>query len=337
MHFPAGLIRGRVVRVDRGSCLVVTPGEAVTAVPSHALLTAAATDPASTPCIGDWVGVRRRPDGHATVETVLPRRTAFVRAAVAPGASTGQVLAANVDVVAVVEGLLPEPDLGRIERLLALAWDSGAQPIVVLTKADLVPDAPAVAAEVAAAAPGVEVLTVSAATGEGVAALEARLAPGVTLVFLGPSGSGKSTLTNRLLGEDRLRTRELRADGKGRHSTAFRELFSLPSGASVIDTPGLRSIGLLGDTDGLEQVFADLEEIAVDCRFPDCAHDREPGCAVLAAVDAGGLPARRLASWRKLQRETRWMAARADARVRAEQRAASKRLHKEIRRVPNRP
>ncbi len=329
-HLPA-----RVTRVDRGACDVLTDDGPLRVTFSGALL-AAAADPVHSPCVGDWVVVRRWPDGRATAEAVLDRRTAFARAAVSPGTSHGQVLAANVDVAAVVEGLHPEPDLGRIERLLALAWESGAQPLVVLTKADLVPDADVLRQEVAAAAPGVQVLAVSAATGDGMGDLVPHVGEGRTLALLGPSGSGKSTLANALAGAAIMVTRQLRGDGKGRHTTVHRELIVLPGGGLVLDTPGLRSVGLTDVEVSLERVFADVEELAGECRFVDCAHVSEPGCAVLAAVASGDLPERRLESYRKLLRETRWMAMRHDARLRAQERAKWKRIHKAMRQVPPR-
>jgi len=328
---PGTLAPARVTRVDRGACDALGVDGPVRATFSGALLAAASADPVSTPCVGDWVAVRSWPDDRITVEAVLQRRTAFVRASVTPGVSHGQVLAANVDVAVVVEGLHPEPDLGRIERFLALAWESGASPLVVLTKADLVPDADPVRADVAAAAPGVEVLAVSATTGEGVDRLAPYVEVGRTLAFLGPSGAGKSTLTNALAGATMMATRELRADGKGRHTTVHRELVVLPGGGLVVDTPGLRSVGLTDVADTLELVFAEVEALAEQCKFGDCEHRTEPGCAVLAAVESGELPQRRLESYRKLLREARWMAMRHDARLRAEERARWKRVHKEVR------
>ncbi|MCY7373409.1 MAG: ribosome small subunit-dependent GTPase A [Spirochaetaceae bacterium] len=325
-HLPA-----RVSRVDRGACDAIGSSGLLRLTFSGALLSAAVADPVSTPCVGDWVAARAWPDGRVTAEAVLPRRTAFVRASVSPGVSHGQVLAANVDLAVVVEGLHPEPDLGRIERFLALAWDSGATPLVVLTKADLVPDAAEVRADVALAAPGVEVLVVSAETGEGMDALRVYAVEGRTLALLGPSGAGKSTLTNVLSGATVMATRELRADGKGRHTTAHRELVVLPGGGLVVDTPGLRSVGLTDVGESLDLVFAEVEALAEECRFADCGHDTEPGCAVREALESGELPERRWESYRKLQKEARWMAMRHDARLRAEERSRWKRIHKEVR------
>jgi ribosome biogenesis GTPase len=325
-HVPA-----RVSRVDRGACDSLAADGPLRLTFAGALLAAGAADPVRTPCVGDWVAARTWPDGRVTAEAVLPRRTAFVRASVSPGVSHGQVLAANVDLAVVVEGLHPEPDLGRIERFLALAWESGAMPLVVLSKADLVPDAAEVAADVAAAAPGVDVLVVSAETGDGMDDLRQHVAHGRTLALLGPSGAGKSTLTNALAGATVMTTRALRADGKGRHTTAHRELVVLPGGGLVVDTPGLRSVGLTDVSESLDLVFADVDELAERCRFADCVHETEPGCAVRGALESGELPERRWESYVKLQREARWMAMRHDARLRAEERAKWKRVTKSMR------
>jgi ribosome biogenesis GTPase / thiamine phosphate phosphatase len=328
-HVPA-----RVSRVDRGACDALSAGGPMRLTFSGALLSAGAADPVATPCVGDWVAARCWPDGRVTAEAVLPRRTAFVRASVAPGTSHGQVLAANVDLAVVVEPLHPEPDLGRVERFLALAWESGATPMVVLTKADLVPDAADLRADVAAAAPGVEVVALSSTTGEGLDEVRAQVVAGRTLALLGPSGAGKSTLTNVLVGEAVMFTRALRGDGKGRHTTVHRELVLLPGGGLVVDTPGLRSVGLTDVSESLDLVFADVEELAAECRFGDCAHESEPDCAVRAALESGDLPERRWASYLKLQREARFMAMRHDARLRAEERSRWKRITKDYRSRP---
>ena len=326
-----GQVPARVTRIDRGACDALAADGPLRATFAGALLQAGAADPLASPCVGDWIVLRVWPDARVTAEAVLPRRTAFVRAAVTPGASYGQVLAANVDVAVVTEGLHPEPDLGRIERFLALAWESGATPLVVLTKADLVPDAAHVCGDVATAAPGVEVLAVSATTGEGMTDLAPYVVAGRTLALLGPSGAGKSTLTNALAGETVMVTRELRADGKGRHTTVHRELVLLPGGGLIVDTPGLRSVGLTDVSESLDLVFAEVEALAAQCRFADCEHRSEPDCAVLAALENGELSERRWESYIKLGREARWMAMRHDARLRAEERAKWKRINKAVR------
>jgi ribosome biogenesis GTPase len=293
---------GRVARVDRGVCTVLTDSGVVRASFAGSLLTAAAADPTALPCAGDWAVVRSWPDRRVTLELVLPRRTAVVRNSAAKD-SYGQVLAANLDIAAVVEPLDPDPDSGRVERLLALAHESGAEPLLILTKADLVADPDAIASQLSEAAPGVAVCTVSAATGAGMTELRRRCRGGVTVALLGPSGCGKSTLVNALAGTTMMATRSPRADRKGRHTTTYRSLIPLPGGGAILDTPGLRSVGLFDTGAGLDRAFADIEAYAAGCRFADCAHATEPDCAVREAIAAGDLPERRLVSWRKLQRE----------------------------------
>lgn len=315
---------GRVVRVDRGVASVLTEQGLSRVTYGAGLLSQIAADPTETPCTGDWCVVRDWPDHRATLETVLPRRTAVVRAT-AGEQSHGQLLCANADLVGVVVALHPNPVLARVERMLALAWESGAQPVVVLTKADLVPDADLVAQDVADLAAGVEVVCTSTTTGAGVERLRALLDGRLTMAMIGTSGHGKSSLTNALVGAEALATREIRADGRGRHTTVRRELVALPGGGAVIDTPGLRGIGLIDAEEGLSRAFADIDALAARCRFTDCAHRGEPGCAVTAALEDGLLPLRRFESWQRLQREVAWMATRKDARLRAAR--ARKRRH----------
>ncbi|MGK5532186.1 ribosome small subunit-dependent GTPase A [Streptomyces sp. URMC 129] len=315
-HRAAGLVPGRIVRVDRGLCDAVTgDGPLRAATAGHA------------PCTGDWAALDPGTDRRAPrLAALLPRRTAIVRSSAARD-SYGQVLAANVDTVVVAVSLAVPLDAGRLERLLALAWESGARPVVVLTQSDRAADPAEAIAEAAVAAPGADVVATSAVTGEGMAELTALLTG--TVVLLGASGAGKSTLGNALLGGDVLDTGEVRhRDGKGRHTTVRRELLPLPGGGVLIDTPGLRGVGLHDAAEGLEQVFAEIEELAADCRFTDCAHASEPGCAVRAAIEAGELPERRLASYRKLLRENAWAAARTDARLRAERTEYLKSIHR---------
>ena len=319
---------GRVVRVDRGIAGVLTEEGPLRVGYGARLLCEIAADSSAAPCTGDWCVVRDWPDHRVTLERVLPRRTAVVRAT-AGEQSYGQVLCANIDVAAVVVALHPAPTLSRVERLLALAWESGAQPLVVLTKADLVGDAEQVAEDVRAAAPGVEVICTSTVTGAGLPRIRELLGGSRTLALLGSSGHGKSSLTNALVGTDVLTTKAIRDDGRGRHTSVRRELVVLPGGGAVIDTPGLRGIGLIDAGGGLEQAFADVEELAAGCRFADCSHEGDPGCAVAAALTDGSLTLRRYESWRKLQREIAWMAARKDARLRAERVQSWKRRTRE--------
>jgi len=312
-----GLVPGRVIRVDRGQCDVATADGVVRA--DTAFVTP--HDPLRVICTGDWAAVD--PEGASDpryVRACLPRRTAFARST-SSKRSEGQILAANVDHAVITVSLAVELDLGRIERFLALAWESGAQPTVVLSKADLVGD-PVVLShlveDVRAAAPGVEVVPLSSATGEGIEVLSAVVSGGTT-VLLGVSGAGKSTLANALVGEDVMTVQAARdVDGKGRHTTTTRNLFVLPGGGVLIDTPGLRGVGLWDAEAGVGQTFAEIEELAAECRFHDCSHESEPGCAVAAAVDDGTLAVRRLESYRKLLRENQRLVAKTDARLRGE-------------------
>ncbi|MFJ9209517.1 ribosome small subunit-dependent GTPase A [Streptomyces sp. NPDC102264] len=310
-----GLVPGRVVRVDRGQCDVVTPSGLVRADTEFVT----PRDPLRVICTGDWAAVDPGGDPRF-VREYLPRRTAFVRST-ASTRSEGQILAANVDHAVIAISLAVELDLGRVERFLALGWESGALPVIVLTKADLVAD-PAVlghlAEDVRNTAPGVQVLSVSSATGEGIDVLSAVLSGG-TSVLLGISGAGKSTLANALLGDEAMEVQATRdADGKGRHTTTTRNLLTIPGGGVLIDTPGLRGVGLWDAETGVGQVFSEIEGLAGGCRFHDCAHLAEPGCAVLAAVEDGSLSVRRLESYRKLLRENQRIVAKTDARLRGE-------------------
>lgn len=334
-----GLVPGRVVRVDRGMCDVVTPAGPVRADTEYVV----PRDPMRIVCTGDWVALDAGGDPRF-VRTLLPRRTAFVRST-SSKRSEGQVLATNVDHIVICVSLAVELDLGRVERFLALAmssstgaallresapsWESEAAPVIVLTKADLVAD-PSVLAhlvkDVESAAPGVPVLAVSAETGEGVEVLSAVVSDG-TSVLLGVSGAGKSTLANALFGGPLMEVQAIRdVDGKGRHTTTTRNLIVLPAGGVLIDTPGLRGVGLWDAESGVGQVFSEIESLAAECRFHDCAHGAEPGCAVLAAVEDGSLSDRRLESYRKLLRENQRIVAKTDARLRAEIRRDWKRM-----------
>ncbi|MFG2495784.1 ribosome small subunit-dependent GTPase A [Streptomyces caniferus] len=320
-----GIVPGRIVRVDRGRVDVVVPeGEGVRTVLADTALVAT-SDPMRVPCTGDWAVIDREnglTGGHldGVVRALLPRRTAFLRSA-SSKRSEGQILAANVDHAVIAVSLADALDLGRIERFVSLAWESGAQPVVVLTKADLAgePDTLAhLVADTESAAPGVQVLAVSSMTGAGLEVVTTMLAGG-TSVLLGQSGAGKSTLANALLGEEVQLVQAIRdRDGKGRHTTTTRDLRALPGGGVLIDTPGLRGVGMWDAGTGLARTFSDVESLAEECRFHDCAHEAEPGCAVQEAVDNGELPVRRLESYRKLLRENQRIVAKTDARLRAE-------------------
>ncbi|MBU8537655.1 ribosome small subunit-dependent GTPase A [Falsiroseomonas tokyonensis] len=301
-HEAAGHIPGRIVVQRREADLVATDLGILEARLSGRLRHAARQ--AGYPAAGDWVALAAKPDqGSATIHAVLPRRTAFIRRA-ADSQQTLQVIAANIDVVFVVTSLNADLNPRRLERFLAAAWQSGARPVLVLTKADLSEAPEAAAAEVAKLAAGCPVLVVSARQGIGLDAIRAQIRPGETCVLIGSSGVGKSTLVNTLLGEQRMATQEIRAaDARGRHTTSARHLILLPGGGLLLDTPGIREVGLVEAEAGLGTVFEDIEQLASQCRFGDCSHTTEPGCAVRAALEAGALDAARWAHFRKLEQE----------------------------------
>lgn len=269
------------------------------------------------PGVGDWVTLEAppAPDRTSIIDGVLARRTALVRGA-AGRRSRAQTVAANVDLVFIVNGLDDDYNLHRIERYLARVWAGGAEPVIVLNKADLCDEVGARVRETERACPGVPVLVVSALRADGLDTLRERLVEGLTAAFVGSSGTGKSTLINALLGETRLPTHEVRTgDSRGRHTTTHRQLVLLPRGGLLIDTPGLRELQLL-DEEGLATVFADIEELAAHCRFRDCTHRSEPGCAVRDATTAGDLAPERLAHYFKLEAEARSYEVRHDERRR---------------------
>ncbi|MFG1790939.1 ribosome small subunit-dependent GTPase A [Nocardia sp. NPDC049149] len=312
-----GCIPARVIRMDRSECDVATPNGVLRARCPRA------DAEVSGLCTGDWVTV----DAEPAVRQLLPRRSAIMRSSVS-GRSHAQVLAANVDTVLICTAADGDVDLGRIERMLALAWESNAQPIVVLTKADAAVHIPI--DEVQAVAPGAIALTVSANSGAGLDVLTAMLEG--TVALIGPSGAGKSTLANALLGQEVFATNTVRAaDKKGRHTTVHRELRPLPAGGTLIDTPGLRGVGLWDAAEGIEKTFSDIESFAALCRFADCAHHGEPGCAVQEAIDSGELTQRRFDSYQRLAKENAWMAARQDKRLEAERKRAWRDISKQQR------
>lgn len=316
-----GFTPGRVVAVHRGAFDVRTGHGTVRASLPGRLLHDG-VDVAT----GDWVGLT-----GSQIRSVLPRRSAIVRNA-AGRAVNAQTLAANVDLAFVVSSLGPDLEPRRIERYLVTIWESGAAPEVVLTKADRLEDPWPLVAEVEAVAVGVPVHVVSGVTGQGCDALRARLHGGVTAVLLGSSGVGKSTLVNRFAGRELMAVKETRVDDdEGRHTTTHRELILLPGGGILIDTPGLRELQLWDGSGGIDEAFADVDELAGGCRFNDCSHTREPGCAVIAAVEDGSLAPERLQSWRKLQRELRSIAIRHDARLRKEERRKWQLISREAR------
>jgi len=301
-HAVRGLIPGRILVQQRGLYEVVTDLGELAAQVSGKL--AHEAGPGDFPAVGDWVALAARPDeGAATIHALMPRRTAFVRKA-AQSVADEQVVAANVDVALLVASMNADFNARRLERYLATAWQSGAEPVVVLTKADLADDPDAAIDEAESVAFGAPVLAVSAVTGEGLEALAAYLKPAETAVLVGSSGVGKSSLVNALAGENLMAIQAIREDdAKGRHTTTHRELIRLPSGALVLDTPGMRELGLIDADEGLSTAFEDIEALAEACRFSDCGHSNEPGCAVRGALESGALDHGRWKSFQKLQRE----------------------------------
>ena len=302
-----GLIPARVVGAARDAIRARTATRDISVLVQRAFRRSAAAG-ADFPVVGDWLALEPVDHHRAALREVLPRSSRFARgdhfAHSTAGGAQVQVIAANVDTVVIVSALTRDLNLRRLERYLALAWASGAAPVVLLNKADLCDDLPARVAEVRAVAGAAPVLTASAVHGEGLDHLEPWLQPGRTMVLLGSSGVGKSTITNALLGYERQVTREVREDdSRGRHVTTARELFELHGGGLLIDTPGMRSLELSDIEDGLDMAFADIEDLAAECRFRDCAHDAEPGCAVRAAIEAGDIAPDRLYARRKLHRE----------------------------------
>lgn len=318
-HAVQGLAPARVIVQQRGLYVLATPaGEATAQLSGRFAHAAAAGD---YPVAGDWVAAALRPaEAGATIHQLLPRRTAFARKAAGRGGGV-QVVAANVDVALLVASVNRDLNARRIERYLATAWERGAAPVVVLTKADLCDDREALTAEIESVAAGVAVLTVSALTGEGLDGLREVLQPGQTAVLLGSSGAGKSSLVNALAGRPSMATQAIREhDARGRHTTTHRELILLPGGGLVLDTPGMRELGMWDADAGVATTFADVERLMGECRFRDCAHATEPGCAVQSALAEGRLEAARWNNYVKLQRELAHAARKEDPRAQSEQR-----------------
>jgi ribosome biogenesis GTPase len=322
-------VPARVVARHHGPCQLLTEQGPFGGVTSGRL------DEAELPAVGDWVVARPLPgERKAVIEAVLPRRSAFTRKA-AWRRTVEQVVAANVDTLFLVSAFGPDLNPRRMERYLTAAWESGAEPVIVLNKADLSDDPVADAAAVEAVAFGVPVHLASATTGDGLDALQNHLAVGRTVALLGSSGVGKSTIVNRLAGERVMKTRELRHDGRGRHTTTHRELIPLPGGGLLLDTPGMRELQLWAGEEALDTTFDDVASFFGSCRFNDCSHEREPGCAVQAALADGSLAHERYDSWRKLQRELRRLEVRQDARLRAEARKEIRRFSRSVKHLKN--
>ena len=330
-HAADGLEPARVAVEHRGAYgLYTARGERPAELSGR--LRHAATSRGELPAVGDWVAVTG--GDTALVQAVLPRRTKFSRmAANDHGQTVEQVVAANVDVVFLTAGLDGDLSIRRLERYLTLGWESGSDPVVVLTKADLCDEVDAAVLEVESVAIGVPVHAVSNVTGEGLEALAAYFTGDRTVAALGSSGVGKSSLVNRLAGEELMVTGDLRADGRGRHTTSTRQLLLLPDGGLFLDTPGMRELRLWESEEGFDEAFADVATVAADCRFSDCAHKTEPDCAVRAAIEAGTLDPERLSSWRKLQGELRHLAAKQDGRLRSEERKERARFARSMRKA----
>lgn len=328
-----GLLPGRVVMAGSGTFrLVVAGGERMATLAGK--LHHAATSAVDMPTVGDWVAFREAPEDAGRIEYVLERRTQLVRKV--PGKrSNEQVVAANVDTAIVVIGLDGDFNVRRMERFLATIRESGARPVVLLNKSDLCADPAARCAEAQAAAPGVRVLVASCTRGDGLEAVRAEVLPRRTAVLLGSSGVGKSTLINGLLGSEIQKTRDVREDdSRGRHTTTHRELFRLPGGGLLVDNPGIRELQLAGGSEqGLDQAFDDIAELAAGCRYGDCGHTSEPGCAVSAALADGSLAPGRLESYRSLQKELEFQALRQNEPAQRVQKGKWRAIHRELRRV----
>ena len=316
-HADQGLSPARVTVQRRGAYTLITPQGEMTSHLSGRF--AHEAKEGEYPVTGDWVAVSVPPDkAGATIHAVLPRRNAFTRKAAGPGRPVAQVAAANIEVAFLVTSLNADRNARRIERYLATALESGAAPVVVLTKADLCADRAPALAEIEPLTRGVPVHVVSAVSGEGIEGLRACFAPGQTAVLLGSSGVGKSSLVNALAGTERMATGGIREDdARGRHTTTHRELVLLPDGRLVLDTPGMRELGLWDAEAGVAEAFDDIEALAKTCRFTDCRHEAEPGCAVRAALEDGRLDGDRWRNWIKLQRELAHLSRREDPVARA--------------------
>jgi ribosome biogenesis GTPase len=295
---------GYIVRTETGDLRATVTGRAL-----HD-----ASGRGDLPAVGDWIALERLSDEEGIVRGILTRRSKFSRK-VAWNETEEQIVAVNVDALFIVTSLNSDLSLRRIERYLTMAWESGAMPVVILTKSDLADHVADAVAEVITIAPGVPVHAVSAVEGDGIDELGPYFEGAKTVALVGSSGTGKSTLINTLMGQETQLVKDIRSDDKGRHTTTHRELLMLPTGGLVIDTPGMRELQLWDGGEGLGTTFQDVESLVAGCRFNDCTHVTEPGCAVLAAIQDGSLPLERLESYRKLERELAYLARRQDQRA----------------------
>ena len=329
-HAPHALQPGRVVEEQKEAYRVVgESGELSAEITGR--LRYEASERSDFPAVGDWVAMDSFPaEGRAFIHQILPRRTKLSRKA-AGARTVEQILVANVDVAFVVMSLNADFNLRRLERYIGAIWQGGAQPVVLLSKADLCTDREAIATEMTKAPPGVNAHLLSAHTGEGLETLEPYIGTGRTVVLLGSSGVGKSTIINRLLGSETQKTLEIRStDDRGRHATTHRRLFLMPSGGVLIDTPGMREFEPWDAEKGVENAFDDIAALSASCRFRDCSHETEPGCAVLGAIAGGTLDSERIANYRKLKRELQFQERRRDAAAQAEHKKLWKQMHRAL-------
>jgi ribosome biogenesis GTPase len=326
-HNGCGWAPARVISQQRGLWRIAGDLRECWAEPSGKLRSTAEVD-GNWPAVGDWVAVELSGDQRAMMQAVLPRRSCFARKA-SGKRNERQVIAANIDTAFLVAALDRDFSPRRLERYLALCWESGARPVIVLNKADECTDVPGKVSETARVAAGAAVFALSARSGEGIEALDAFLTPGQTIVLLGSSGVGKSTLVNCLLQEERQAVQPTReTDSKGRHTTTARQMFPLSTGAVIVDTPGLREIALWNADSGIEDAFPDIEGLAKGCRFRDCQHESEPGCAVRAALESGNLDRARVENRKKLEREQEFQRRKTDPEAMHEYKSGITRLHR---------